>query len=175
MPTIKDLHCGMGEFLTASSEVENVMLAFVTTCRQRDRARDEVFVDFMGKTLGQKIDEFKRVCNAYEFTKGQRAILDEVYAELDTLLPKRNFIVHGTTYQIGKNSDSVQPYRIGMTRGDFDHMNQFIAQDFDGPHAFTVERIGVVTTECVALREKLTIVLLEVIRSLQARQQSKHR
>jgi hypothetical protein len=69
MPAIKDLHCGIGEFLTASSEVENVMLAFVTTRRQRDRARDEVFVDFMGKTLGQKIDEFKRVCNAYEFTK----------------------------------------------------------------------------------------------------------
>jgi hypothetical protein len=59
MPTIKDLHCGVGEFLTASSEVENVMLAFVTTRRQRDRARDEVFVDFMGKTLGQKIDEFQ--------------------------------------------------------------------------------------------------------------------
>jgi hypothetical protein len=41
-----------------------------------------------------------------------------------------------------------------MTRGDFDHMNQFIAQDFDGPHAFTVERIAVVTTKCVALRGK---------------------
>jgi hypothetical protein len=53
MPTIKDLHCAMGEFLTASSEVENWMLSFVTTC-QRDRASDEVFVDFMGKTLGKK-------------------------------------------------------------------------------------------------------------------------
>jgi hypothetical protein len=107
------------------------------------------------KRWDRKSTNFKRVCNAYEFTKGQRAILDEVYAELDTLLPKRNFIVHGTTYQIGKNSDSVQPYRIGMTRGDFDHMNQFIAQDFDGPHAFTVERIALVTTKCVALRENL--------------------
>jgi hypothetical protein len=163
MPTIKDLHCAMGEFLTASSEVENWMLSFVTTC-QRDRARDEVFVDFMGKTLGQKIDEFRRVGNAYEFTKGQRPILDEAYAELDTLLPKRNFIVHGTTYYgIGKNSE---PYRIGMRRGDFDRTNWSLAQLFDGPHAFTVERIAVVTAECVALREKLATVFLEVIEPL---------
>jgi hypothetical protein len=117
MPTIKDLHCGMGEFLSASSEVENLMLALVTAC-QRNRSMDEVFVDFMDKTLGPQIAEFKRVCNAYEFTKGQRTILDEVYAELDTLLPKRNSIVHGTTHEIGKTRDSAQPYRIGITRGD---------------------------------------------------------
>jgi hypothetical protein len=162
MPTIKDLHCAMGEFLTASSEVENMMLAFVLHA-SGNRARDEVFVDFMGKTLKQKIDEFKRVCKAYAFTKKQRAILDEAYAELDILLPKRNFIVHGTTYQMGKNSDSVQPYRIGITRGDFDRTNWSIAQLFDGPHAFTVERIAVVTAECVALREKLGTVFLEFI------------
>jgi hypothetical protein len=60
MPTLNDLHLAMGEFLTESSQVENMMLALVTVCRG-DRPMDEVFVDFMGKTFGQKIAAFKAV------------------------------------------------------------------------------------------------------------------
>jgi len=33
MPTLNDLHLAMGEFLTESSQVENMMLALVTVCR----------------------------------------------------------------------------------------------------------------------------------------------
>jgi hypothetical protein len=165
MPTKDDLHRAMGEFLTESSQVENMMLGLVTLC-QRERSMDDVFVEFMGWTLGDKIKEFKRVCNAYHFTDKQRAILDQAYAELDILRPMRNYIVHGTTYEIGKENIPAQPYRIGMTKGDYDHMGQAIAKDFEVPHAFTVERIAAVTAECVALRGKLATVLLEVIQPL---------
>ena len=163
MTTLKDLHCAMGEFLTESSQVENVMLAVVIVC-QRDRPLEEVFVDFMRKTFGDKIKEFKRVCNAFQFTDEQRAILD-AYADLDILLPKRNFIVHGTTYQIGKESLPAQPYRIGITKGDFDYMNRAIAQDFTVPHAFSVEKLAAVTADCVALRRKIATVSNELMQS----------
>jgi hypothetical protein len=53
-----------------------------------------------------------------------------------------------------------------MIQGDFDRMNRVIAQNFDVPYAFTVERIAVVTAECVALREKLATVFLEFIEPL---------
>jgi hypothetical protein len=157
LTTIRDLHCAMGEFLTESSQVENMMLMVVTVC-QRNRPAAEVFVDFMARTLGKKIDEFKRVCDAYPFTEKQRAILADAYMELDNLLPKRNFIVHGTTYEIGKDSIPAQPYRIGMKKGDLDSMNRFIAEDFNVEHAFSVDRLVQVTAECVALRRKIASV-----------------
>jgi hypothetical protein len=96
------------------------MLTLVIVCQQR-RPIEKVFVDFMGKTFGQKIAEFKRVCTAYPFPEEHRTILADAYAQLDILLPKCNFIVHGTTYQIGKDSIPAQPYRIGTTKGDFDN------------------------------------------------------
>jgi hypothetical protein len=94
------------------------MLGLVTVCRRPDRSMEEVFNEFMDKTMGDKIIEFKRVCDSYQFTERQRAILNEINTELDRLVQKRNWIVHGTTYQIGKNADDAQPYRIGKTRGD---------------------------------------------------------
>jgi hypothetical protein len=162
MATIEALHGAMGEFLTESSHVENTMLGFVISSRS-GRSIEDVFVDFMGKTFGDKIKWFKQVCNANKFTDEQRETLDNAYNDLDILLRKRNFIVHGTTYQIGKENIPVQWYRIGMTRGDYDHMNDAITQNFDVPHVFTVERISAATRECVALRAKLMCVLLEVI------------
>ena len=77
---------------------------------------EEVFSEFMDKTMGGKIIEFKRVCNSYPFTERQRAILNEINTELDRLVQKRNWIVHGTTYQLGKNDDDAQPYRESERR-----------------------------------------------------------
>ena len=72
MPTLNDLHLAMGEFLTESSQVENMMLALVTVCRG-DRPMDEVFVDFMGKTFGQKIAAFKASCRTRSFSLAETA------------------------------------------------------------------------------------------------------
>jgi len=164
MPTLNDLHLAMGEFLTESSQVENMMLALVTVCRG-DRPMDKVFVEFMGKTFGQKIDTFKARCRTRNFTDAHRKILDDVEGELDRLLPKRNLIVHGTTYQMGKDGTPPQPYGIGMTKaGEF--MNEAIEQDFDAPHVFTVDRIKETTAKFVAARANLGIVMTEVMKEL---------
>jgi hypothetical protein len=154
----------MGEFLTESSQVENMMLALVTVYRD-DRPTDEVFVEFMNKTFGQKIATFKASYRNRDFNDAHRKILDDVEVELDRLLPKRNLIVHGTTYQLGKHGTPPQPYRIGMTKaGEF--MNEAIKQDFDAPHVFTVDRIKETTAKFVAVRANLGIVTTEVMTRL---------
>jgi hypothetical protein len=163
MPTLNDLHLAMGEFLTECSHVENMMLGLVIVCRG-DRPMDDVFVQFMGETFGGKIKIFKARCRTRNFTDAHRKILDEVELELAGLLPKRNLIVHGTTYQLGKDGTPPQPYRIGMTKaGEF--MNEAIA-DLNAPHVFTVDRINETTAKFVALRANLGVVTNEVITGL---------
>src|SRR4051812_37868681 len=125
MPTLDDLQVAMGRFLTESSMVENAMLAIFAAC-QRERSSDDVFRDFMGETFGGMIKAFKNVCNAHPFGDTHRAILNEVYEEPDdALLPKRNFIVHGTTLGYGNDKIPWQPYRIGNA----DWLRQAIADD----------------------------------------------
>jgi hypothetical protein len=163
MPMLNDLHLAMGEFLTESSQVENMMLALVMVCRD-GRPMDDVFVEFMGKTFGKKIDMFTAGCRTRNFTDAHRKILDEVEVELAGLLLKRNLIVHGTTYQLGKDGTPPQPYRIGMTKaGAF--LNEAIA-DLDAPHVFTVHRIKETTAKFVAVRARLGIVTNEVMTGL---------
>lgn len=161
MPTLDDLHLAMGKFLTESSEVENMMLSLVIAC-QLNRDMHDVFVEFMGKTFGGKIDSFKAACRTHPFTDAHRTTLLEVNKELDKLLPKRNFIVHGTTYQIGRGDIPTQPYRIGMTRGDRYSMREVIEQNFNVPQAFTTDKIKSTTAEFVAVRATLADVVLEV-------------
>src|SRR5215470_10332119 len=107
MPTLNDLHLAMGEFLTESSQVENMMFALVTVCRD-DQPIQDLFVEWMLKTFGDKIHTFKTSCRNREFTDAHRKILDDVGVELERLLPKRNLIVHGTTYQLGKDGTPPQ-------------------------------------------------------------------
>jgi hypothetical protein len=161
MPTLDDLHLAMGEFLTESAQVENMMLSLVIAC-QPNRDMHDVFVEFMGKTFGGKIDSFKAACRTHPFSDTHRTTLLEVNEDLDKLLSKRNFIVHGTTYQMGKGDIPVQPYRIGMTRGDRDSMNQVLEQDFNVPHVFTTDKIKSTTAEFVAVRATLGAVVIEV-------------
>jgi hypothetical protein len=64
-----------------------------------------------------------------------------VTCERDALLPKQNFIVHGSMYQMGKDNKPAQPFRIGKRKGDHAFMNEAIANDFTGPHVFTADCI----------------------------------
>jgi hypothetical protein len=100
------------------------------------------------------------------FSDEHRAILNEAYSDLDALRPKRNFIVHGSTHQIGLSDKPTQPYRIGKRQGDYDFLNDAILNDFTDPHVFTVERIDKVTEEFVALGSKLGKVATEIMMAL---------
>ena len=153
----------MGEFLTESSRVENMMLSVVIAC-QPHRPLDDVFEEFTGKAFGPKICEFKRVCKAYQFTDEQRAILASACKELDVLLEKRNDIVHGLTLEVGNDDIPVQPYRIGMRKGDdLDSINRFVAKNFNVER---VEKLAAVTAELEALKGKIAKVATELMQSM---------
>lgn len=66
MNSLDELHTEMGRFLTESSYVENLMLLFVVVAQDR-RPLEEAFVDFMGKTFGQKISDFKKSLRCVSF------------------------------------------------------------------------------------------------------------
>jgi hypothetical protein len=155
----------MGRFLTESSHVENIMLSLHYVCTPA-RSLEKQFNEFMDMTFGGKITKFKAACDAYPFSGEHCAILQDAYGDLDALLPKRNFIVHGSTYQMGKDNKPPQPHRIGKRKGDFDFMNEAVANDFTGPHVFTAEGIDKVTEEFLALRGKLAKVVVDVVTAL---------
>jgi hypothetical protein len=109
---------------------------------------------------------FKDACNTYPFCDEHRAILVDAYSDLNALLLKRNFIVHGSTYHMGKGDKPTQPYRIGKRKGDREFMNEAMANDFIGPHVFTADGIDKVTEEFLALRGKLAKVVVDVVTAL---------
>ena len=89
MTALDDLHREMGRFLTESSHLENLMMLYVAVTTQR--SFPDVIVDFMGKPFGDKIKDFKKVHKAHAFSDEHRKILEEVYSELDLLLPQAKF------------------------------------------------------------------------------------
>src|SRR5262245_50460974 len=101
MATLDDLHLAMGRFLTESSHAENIMFSLYYICSPNP-SLERLFNEFIDKTFGEKIKLFKAACDARPFCDEHRAILTGAYTDLDNLLPKRNFIVHGSTYQIAK-------------------------------------------------------------------------
>jgi hypothetical protein len=164
--SLDDLHLLMGRFLTESSHVENMMLALVVSVSQTGRAIEDVSAQFMDKTFGEKIKEFKRSCDAYAFSDNHRALLKETYSGLDALLPKRNFIVHGSTYELAMADKPPQAYRIGKTKGDTELLGPVIANNLTGPNVFTIDGISSVTEECIAIRAKLAVVATDIMSSL---------
>jgi hypothetical protein len=164
MTTLDELHFALGEFLTASARVENIMLSILTAC-QRSRDLEDVFSDFSEMTFGPKIEEFKNVCNNYNFSRQHREILNDAYIELDRLLPKRNNLVHGETIVFGPDASTMEAYRVGITKGDFDYLNKAV-DDPAAPHCFSVARIQETILECYELRGKLVSIANPLIQDL---------
>jgi hypothetical protein len=112
------------------------------------------------KTFGPKIGWFEEVCQNAVFTDDRRARLKESCVLLRELLPKRNLIIHGETYEIGHGVEGPQMYRVGIKKGDSDYLNKFIA-DFDADHGFNTAKIEAATELCRSLREKIGAVSAE--------------
>ena len=92
--------------------------------------------------------------------------MEDVYSKLDLLLPKRNFIVHGSTHELFTKDKAKQWYRIGMARGNADYFVQAFKENLTGPHVFTTVGIVAVTDEFIALRKKLDDVTTAMLDGL---------
>ncbi len=141
MPTIRDeLHLAMGEFLTECSNLENELINLVMFC-QPDRDSDDVFREMLNETFGNKLKEFKRVCKVYKFSVAHRATIDAAIVDLDNLLPRRNLIVHGTTFDVSFGNEEPKAYRVGATKGNIEYMHEFLGKAANVETSFSPEQV----------------------------------
>jgi hypothetical protein len=118
----------LGEFLTACGEVEFKMILFADLISEP--GIEAIFHDLSGP-FGPKIKAFKEWCDFSGVSDAKRPLLDRVYKKLDTLLPKRNFIVHGETWDGQFKGKPKQPYRVGIIKKDLDYIDMFFRGESD--------------------------------------------
>jgi hypothetical protein len=92
------LHLAMGEFLTECSNLENILITLMIFC-QNKRPFQQVHLEMLGETFGNRVRAFKNACRDYQFAAEHRQSIDEAIMCLDALLPRRNLIVHGITFE----------------------------------------------------------------------------
>jgi hypothetical protein len=141
---IDHMNKALGEFLTACGEVEFKMILFANLISEP--GIEAIFHDLSGP-FGPKIKAFKEWCDFSGVSDAKRPLLDRVYKKLDTLLPKRNFIVHGETWDGQFKGKPKQPYRVGIIKKDLDYIDMFFRGEH-GANIFSVEQVRAVTREC---------------------------
>ena len=141
---IDQMNKALGEFLTACGEVEFKMILFANLISEP--GIEAIFHDLSGP-FGPKIKAFKDWCELSGVSDAKRSLLDQVYSQLDGLLPKRNFLVHGETW-LGQFKDKPkQPYRVGIIKKDVDYIDTFFRGEH-GANVFSIEQVRAVTREC---------------------------
>ena len=149
------LNASLGEFLTASGELEFKMIRFADLISEAGIER--IFADLSGP-FGPKIVAFKDWCNLSGVSNTKKPILQSVYSGLDKLLPKRNLLVHGETWQGKIKGRPPQPYRVGIIKKELDYIDAFER----GEHAenvFSIEQIREVTKQCRTIIADLDMLL----------------
>jgi hypothetical protein len=170
MLTIRDeLHLAMGEFLTECSNLENVVVSLLMFCQPR-RDFNEVHLEMLDKTFGARLREFKKICGAYQFTAPHRATIDEAIIGLDDLLPRRNLIIHGTTFEVSFGEKEAKAYRIGAPKGNIGYMHEFLRKAADVEHSFSPEQVREASADCRTLASKLGPIIGDLLKELVAAQ-----
>ena len=105
------MHQALGEFLTEMGRVEFRMLLLVDLTSEPPL--EALFPEYAGKPFGAKIKWFKEYRDYYGVRDNQKAALQQIYKDLEELRVKRNFIVHGETWDGAFKGKPSQPYRLG--------------------------------------------------------------
>ncbi|TPQ32983.1 hypothetical protein C2U70_20370 [Bradyrhizobium guangdongense] len=155
----------MGAFITECSNLENMLISMIIFTNA-SKSFEEVYLEMLDKTFGARIREFKKAAALYDFSAEQRVSLDEIFADLDSILPKRNFIVHGTTMEMGVGDGPIVAYRVGAPKGNIHYLNEVISSTGQAAHVFTAERIRQVTTECMNIAGRLGPILNFMVNKL---------
>lgn len=136
---IDQMNKAMGEFLTAHGRVELTMILLLMMISDEDH--EWLFDEMSKRTLGQKIDFFKLYTSDHERFSPENLVLRErIYKDLDTLLPQRNSIVHGETYEDKFDGRPKQPYRVGVIKKNIQYIEDY-SMDKHGPNVLTVKQV----------------------------------
>jgi hypothetical protein len=166
MPTLRDeLHLAMGEFLTECSNLENIIVTLMMFC-QPHRDFDDVHLEMLDKTFGVRLRGFKKICAEYQFKAEHHATIDEALLALDKLLPRRNLIIHGTTFDVGFGNKEARAYRVGVPKGNIEYMQQFLRKAADVEHSFSQEQVRQASADCRTLASKLGPIIADLLKAL---------
>jgi hypothetical protein len=157
-----ELHLAMGEFLSECSNLENMLISLMMFCQDK-RHFQEIHLEMLDKTFGARIRELKKSCRDYTFTAEHRQTIDAAIIDLDNLLPRRNLIVHGVTFEVGFGDKEPKAYRIGAPKGNIDYMNDFLRYAADVEHSFSVERVRQAIGDCKTLASKLGPIITHMV------------
>lgn len=105
---------------------------------------EHLFDECSGMPFGPKIAWFKKWCDFGGVRDDQRPVLDRVYKKLSDLLPKRNFLVHGETWEGAFNGQPRQTYRVGIVRKNLEYLDEF-DRGQHGSNVFDISQIRVAT------------------------------
>jgi hypothetical protein len=143
------MNLALGEFLTEMGRVEFSMLLLVSLIRDEDI--EWLFDQYSVKTFGPKIEWFKAWTSDPEaFSPENKLILDQMYKDLAELLPKRNSLVHGETYEEEFKGRPKQPYRVGVIKKNIAYLDQFSRAQF-GDNVFDIQQVKAATKLCVRI------------------------
>jgi hypothetical protein len=96
-------------------------------------------------------------CDLSGVSDADRPLLDRVYKKPDLLLPKRNFLVHGETWDGQFKGKPKQPYRVGIVKKDPDYIDEF-DRGQHGENVFSVEQVRFITRECRDIAADLDVL-----------------
>lgn len=153
----------LGQFMTEVGEVENVMFETILADAKEDP--NEVHRAFYSETFGPKLEMLQKRLKHSAFDE-HRADLDHLIQRLRKLVPQRNNIVHGETFQVTRRStNETKVFRVGFTRKNLKPWENF---NFEGnaENMFTSEQINDVSSDCIAIKTDLDLIRQKVIKKL---------
>jgi hypothetical protein len=151
-PTLEDMHKALGEFLSEFGRVEFTMLLLMDYLNEAPL--EHLFDVYAPKTFGPKIDCFKTWCALAAVTDNKKPILQAIFNDLDELLPKRNNIIHGETWEGTFKGKPTQPYRVGVIKDNLQYLDEFERAQH-GANVFDVQQVKDATMLCKRIRAAL--------------------
>jgi hypothetical protein len=139
------MHQALGEFLTEMGRVEFQMLLLMDFLNG-EVGIEALFAETTGKPFGEKIKSFK-TWSDFGAPEAQKPALQAIYKDLDDLLPKRNFLVHGETREGAFKGKPRQPYRVGLVKNNLRYLDEFDSGEH-GPNIFDVGQAKAVSQLC---------------------------
>jgi len=156
------MHMAMGNFLTEMGRLEFSMLLLGEMISEEPM--EALFEDYAERPFGKKIPWFEERCNASQALKPYKSELTRLYADMRALKAKRNYLVHGETYEASFRGRPRAPYRVGVTPDNVEYLDDFDHQKH-GDNVFSIEQVKAATAECVRLKDQVVRIRAELIGS----------
>src|ERR1700688_1814622 len=119
------LNLALGEFMTVLGRVEFTMLMVISLVSEAPI--EYLFDEYAKLTFGKKIEWFETWARheRENFSDENWKAMEELFKELKGLLPKRNSLVHGETYEEIFPGEGKQAYRVGVEKDNLDYLEEF--------------------------------------------------